>query len=67
MKKQNHFDDKDESAKSKLEALNEIINLAAINEEEELPVTDQIVPKEEVAEENEIKDVKRANVSEENQ
>ena len=47
--------------------LNKILNPAAINEEEKLAVSDKIVPQEEVAEENEIKDVKTANVKEENQ
>ena len=67
MKKQHHFDDKEKSAKSKLKALNKIFNPANIvDEEEKLAVTDQMVPQEEVADENEIKDVKRANVAEEN-
>ena len=67
MKKHHHFDNKEKSAKSKLKALNKILNPAAINEEEKLAASDQIVPQEEVAEENEIKDVKSANAKEENQ
>ena len=67
LKKQHHFDDKEKSVKSKLKALNKILNPATINEEEKLAVSDKIVPQEEVAEENEIKDVKRANASEQNQ